>query len=61
MMKRIGCGAIAALAARLFDPHDVSGFWVLSFRLPDGSYAFEKWCDASDPTEQESITPPEQQ
>jgi hypothetical protein len=30
-------------------------------RLPEGSYAFEKWCDASDPSEQESITPPEQQ
>ena len=29
-------------------------------RLPDGSYAFEEWCDASDPAEQQSITPPPQ-
>ena len=29
-------------------------------RLPAGSYAFEKWCDASDPSEQQSVTPPEQ-
>jgi len=30
-------------------------------RLPGGSYAFEDWCDASDPAEQQSITPPPQQ
>lgn len=29
-------------------------------RLPAGSYAFEEWCDASDPAEQQSIVPPEQ-
>jgi len=29
-------------------------------RLPAGSYAFEQWCDASDPAEQESVTPPPQ-
>lgn len=29
-------------------------------RLPTGSYAFEDWCDASDPHERESITIPEQ-
>jgi hypothetical protein len=29
-------------------------------RLPEGSYAFEQWCDASDPAEQESVTPPSQ-
>ena len=29
-------------------------------RLPAGSYAFEEWCDASDPIEQQSITPPPQ-
>ena len=29
-------------------------------RLPAGSYAFEDWCDASDPHERESITIPEQ-
>ena len=29
-------------------------------RLPGGSYAFEEWCDASDPIEQQSITPPPQ-
>jgi hypothetical protein len=26
-------------------------------RVPDGSYALEYWCDASDPAEQESVTP----
>ncbi len=30
-------------------------------RLPAGSYAFEEWCDASDPIEQQSIVPPAQQ
>jgi hypothetical protein len=30
-------------------------------RLPAGSYAFEKWCDASDPAEQYSVVPPAQQ
>ena len=29
-------------------------------RLPQGSYALEYWCDASDPAEQESVTPPSQ-
>jgi hypothetical protein len=29
-------------------------------RLPEGSYAFEEWCDASDPIEQQSIVPPPQ-
>jgi hypothetical protein len=29
-------------------------------RLPAGSYAFEEWCDASDPIERQSIVPPEQ-
>ena len=29
-------------------------------RLPAGSYAFEEWCDASDPLEQQSIVPPPQ-
>lgn len=29
-------------------------------RLPEGSYAFEDWCDASDPVEKQSIVPPEQ-
>jgi len=29
-------------------------------RLPAGSYALEYWCDASDPAEQESVTPPAQ-
>ena len=27
-------------------------------RLPANSYAFEDWCDASDPTERQSIVPP---
>jgi hypothetical protein len=27
-------------------------------RLPAGSYAFEEWCDASDPIEQQSVVPP---
>jgi len=27
-------------------------------RLPPGSYAFEDWCDASDPIEKYSVTPP---
>jgi len=30
-------------------------------RLPPGSYAFEDWCDASDPAERQSIVPPAQQ
>ena len=30
-------------------------------RSPAGSYAFEEWCDASDPLEQQSIVPPPQQ
>lgn len=30
-------------------------------RLPAGSYAFEDWCDPSDPSEYTSITPPPQQ
>jgi hypothetical protein len=29
-------------------------------RLPEGSYAFEEWCDASDPLERQSIVPPKQ-
>ncbi len=29
-------------------------------RLPEGSYALEYWCDASDPEEQQSVTPPPQ-
>ena len=29
-------------------------------RLPPGSYAFEEWCDASDPIERQSIVPPPQ-
>jgi hypothetical protein len=29
-------------------------------RLPSGSYAFEDWCDASDPRERESVVPPTQ-
>ncbi len=29
-------------------------------RLPPGSYAFEDWCDASDPAERQSIVPPAQ-
>lgn len=29
-------------------------------RMPPGSYAFEEWCDASDPIEQQSIVPPKQ-
>ena len=29
-------------------------------RLPDGSYAFEEWCDASDPIERQSVVPPKQ-
>jgi hypothetical protein len=29
-------------------------------RLPAGSYAFEEWCDASDPIEQQSVVPPPQ-
>jgi hypothetical protein len=29
-------------------------------RLPPGSYAFENWCDASDPLERQSIVPPAQ-
>jgi hypothetical protein len=29
-------------------------------RLPEGSYALEEWCDASDPLEQQSIVPPKQ-
>ena len=29
-------------------------------RLPAGSYAFEDWCDASDPVERQSIVPPQQ-
>jgi hypothetical protein len=30
-------------------------------RLPAGSYAFEEWCDPSDPAEYTSIVPPPQQ
>jgi hypothetical protein len=30
-------------------------------RLPPNSYAFEDWCDASDPIEKQSIVPPPQQ
>jgi hypothetical protein len=30
-------------------------------RLPPGSYAFEDWCDASDPIERQSVVPPPQQ
>lgn len=29
-------------------------------RLPAGSYAFEDWCDASDPIERQSVVPPPQ-
>jgi hypothetical protein len=29
-------------------------------RLPHGSYAFEEWCDASDPRERQGITVPQQ-
>jgi hypothetical protein len=29
-------------------------------RLPPGSYAFEEWCDAGDPTEKYGVTPPKQ-
>jgi hypothetical protein len=30
-------------------------------RLPAGSYAFETWCDSSDPLQRQSIVPPKQQ
>jgi hypothetical protein len=30
-------------------------------RLPPGSYAFETWCDPSDPLQRQSIVPPKQQ
>ncbi len=30
-------------------------------RLPPGSYAYDYWCDASDPIEQQSIVPPKQE
>jgi hypothetical protein len=29
-------------------------------RLPEGSYAFEGWCDSSDPLQRQSIVPPAQ-
>jgi hypothetical protein len=29
-------------------------------RIPPGGYAFEWWCDSSDPRQQESVRPPEQ-
>lgn len=29
-------------------------------RLPPGSYAFETWCDSSDPLQRQSIVPPKQ-
>jgi hypothetical protein len=29
-------------------------------RLPPGAYAFEWWCDSSDPRQRESVVPPEQ-
>lgn len=29
-------------------------------RLPPGSYAFEGWCDSSDPRQRQSIVPPKQ-
>ena len=29
-------------------------------RLPSDSYAFETWCDSSDPTQRQSIVPPKQ-
>jgi hypothetical protein len=30
-------------------------------RLPPDSYAFETWCDSSDPTQRQSIVPPKQE
>jgi len=30
-------------------------------RLPPGSYAFETWCDSSDPLQRQSIVPPKQE
>jgi hypothetical protein len=39
-------------------PHSYQYFFD---RLPAGSYAFEAWCDASDPVERQSIVPPPQQ
>jgi hypothetical protein len=29
-------------------------------RLPEGSYAFETWCDSSDPLQRQSVVPPKQ-
>ena len=39
-------------------PHTYQYFFE---RLPDDSYAFETWCDASDPLQRQSIVPPKQQ
>ena len=38
-------------------PHTYQYFFE---RLPAGSYAFETWCDSSDPAQRQSIVPPKQ-
>jgi len=38
-------------------PHTYQYFFE---RLPPGSYAFETWCDSSDPLQRQSIVPPKQ-
>ena len=38
-------------------PHTYQYFFE---RLPEDSYAFETWCDASDPLQRQSIVPPKQ-
>ena len=38
-------------------PHS---YWFDFDRLPDGSYAFENWCDSGDPLQRQSVVPPEQ-
>lgn len=56
-------GAMLTIAYRWDDPkiYVKPHAYSLHFdRLPAGSYAFEDWCDASDPVERQSIVPPEQ-
>ena len=45
--------------ARLYQkPHTYS---IEMERLPPDAYAFESWCDSSDPAQRQSVTPPKQQ
>ena len=35
-------------------------YQIVADRIPPGSYAFESWCDSSDPDQRLSVVPPPQ-